>query len=75
MFLVITCVALLIVLRYRGRLGPLVWDGSPALAATGPTPALTSSPDEPERLLAARLADGRISSDEYLEKLSLLQSA
>lgn len=39
----------------------------------GARPPMSFRPD-PERILAHRLADGQISPDDYLERLSLIQS-
>lgn len=66
----------LVVLARRGRVGPFVWDpawyGRPALCGSGAAPV--SAPDEAERILARRLADGDLTVDDYYERLSLIQS-
>lgn len=71
--LFIALVAIVVVLSQRGRLGPLLWDPNwrsrPHRQLTAP-----SHTDAAERTLASRLADGAITSDEYLERLSLIQS-
>lgn len=69
MILAIGLVILLVVLHRRGELGPLVWVGRPALAQAQAQPAIESA----EHVLAARLADGQITADEYLERASLLR--
>ena len=62
----------LVVLSRRGRIGPFLWD-PPHRAALGAAPA-ASGFDNAERILAQRYAEGDLSTDEYYERLSLLQS-
>ncbi|MFV0430191.1 MAG: hypothetical protein ACK5KO_12300 [Arachnia sp.] len=66
--LIVGIVIALAVLRHNGRLGPLSWDPQGAPALPGPAPAVKA-----EYVLAERLADGELTGDEYLERLSLLQ--
>lgn len=52
-----------------GRIGPFVWDG-PRPGA--PTPNTAPAASDPAAILARRLADGELSPEEYLERLSLI---
>lgn len=72
MGLILATVVFVLVLSRLGRIGPFEW--------AGPTPhgiagrATPPPPRDPERVLAMRLADGALAPEEYLERLSLLQS-
>lgn len=83
MFWWIALTVFVVVLRNSGRIGPFVWLGRPGhgpvrvggrpgcrrpAAAAGPAPD-----SDAERILARRLADGHVTPEEYLERLSLLQ--
>lgn len=73
----IAVLVFLIVLAHVGRLGPFVWAGRTRFGASAsPQQRAVAAPDrpEPERVLALRLAEGELSPDDYLERLSLLQS-
>jgi hypothetical protein len=66
------------------RFGPPPWAYHGTFGPQGPAPEAGEDagrvrppfgpPADPERILARRLADGEISSDDYLERLSLIQS-
>lgn len=79
MFLVTVTVVFVILLARFGRIGPFVWDpaGAPGprrqpTRCGGPGPRADTA-GTPETVLARRLADGDITPEEYLERLSLLQ--
>ncbi len=71
----------LFVLAQAGRIGPFVWLGPrhprqlpPRSWGGPPVEGETAARRDPEQVLAMRLADGDLSTDEYLERLSVLQS-
>ncbi|MFV0407133.1 MAG: hypothetical protein ACK5LN_09970 [Propioniciclava sp.] len=73
-----------LVLAKVGRIGPFVWDSSylgrrPAMAHRVAAPVRGSRPagalPSPTETLQQRLVDGDITSDEYLERLSLIQGS
>lgn len=66
-------IVFLVVLAKVGRIGPFLWDPRPhrALACAGPAASAT---DNAERILAQRLADGDLTTDDYYERLSLIQA-
>ncbi|MFV0452825.1 MAG: hypothetical protein ACK5LS_11410 [Propioniciclava sp.] len=71
MVIFLALVVFLIVLATRGTIGPFTWAGhSPEGAVAGPEREQRPSP---EAILAQRFAEGEISSEEYLERLSLFQ--
>lgn len=80
--MVLALVLFVIALATMGRIGPFVWDGprAPYGAYPGPAPSAHSPHDvqaapaesDPAHILARRLADGEISPEEYLERLSLI---
>ncbi|WP_040162028.1 SHOCT domain-containing protein [Nigerium massiliense] len=69
MFLVLAIVIFVLMLKNTGRIGPFVWDpaGAPDRGRA------CCRRNDPEAVLAQRLANGDITPDEYLERLSLLQ--
>ena len=64
----------LVVLSKRGRIGPFLWDPPHRAALCGPNATAASGSDSAERILAQRYAEGALSTDEYYERLSLLQA-
>lgn len=84
MFVLIAIGVFLFLLHQRGSLGPFRWEGRqfPPAGQHGPSlhrgpwgyPAqLGPASDSAESILARRLADGEIDSDEYLERSALLK--
>lgn len=71
-------IVFLVILSRRGRVGPFEWDPLWRTRPRGLAAATASGPmrvnDQAERILAARLADGELSPDDYYERLSLIQS-
>lgn len=70
MLLFIALLTFVLLLRYRGRIGPFVWD---APGDEHPGRVASSGRPGPESILAQRLANGEITPEDYLERLSLLQ--
>lgn len=82
MAVLIALLVFLVLLKHHGRLGPFVWDAPPCPGrrrepdrpdAERPDPGREAAREDPETVLARRLADGDLTPEEYLERLSLLQ--
>lgn len=74
MFLVICLIIFVVVLASVGRIGPFVWAGRP-LGGSRPGQQAEEQTPPPEMILAQRLAEGDITPEEYLERLSVIQGA
>lgn len=77
MAVLIALLVFLFLLKHHGRLGPFVWDAPSCPGrrpdAERPDPGREAAREDPETVLARRLADGDLTPEEYLERLSLLQ--
>lgn len=84
MFVLIAIGVFLFLLHQRGSLGPFRWEGRQFSPAGQHGPSMHRGPwgypaqlgpasDSAESILARRLADGEIDSDEYLERSALLK--
>lgn len=71
MLAIVALVVFVLLLKAYGRIGPFVWDPSATPGRRG-CGRVFGNPD-PESVLAQRLADGDITPDDYLERLSMLQ--
>lgn len=60
-----------LLLSQVGRIGPFVWDG-PRPRGCPARPFAAPAASDPARILARRLADGEVTPEEYLERLSLI---
>lgn len=80
MLILFALILFIVILAATGRIGPIAWvgrplGGSPSPDGSGAQPGENPATPTPEGILAMRLAEGDISPEEYLERLSMLQGS